>query len=253
MPSLYQRIRRFLTHAPAEARMIGWHWVIAERILKRIGIKEISLRPKGLNKKVKCRVATSDIFEYHHLLGPRRVDITLYQRPKVIVDAGANVGYSVLRFRLEFPDALVIAIEPERANIVQFKKNCGNDKKIILEEKALWSRNARLRIRTLNTNPNAFQVEEAPDGDISATSLNDIIVKYGLLDIDLLKIDVEGSEKTIFQHPGATTWLEKVRTILVETHERFEIGSSQAVAEAVSGLFDHHGHRGEYSLYVRRQ
>lgn len=232
--------------------MIGWRWVITERIIKRLGIKEIRLSAKGLDRRVSCRVATSDIYEYQHLLGPRRDNINLPALPKVIVDAGANVGYSVLRFRLEFPAATIIALEPERANIKQFKKNCSGDENIILEEKALWSTNAQLRIRSLDASPNGFQVEEDPHGDLSAMSVGDLLVKYNLPRIDLLKIDVEGSEKAIFQSPGAAKWLESVEMILIETHDRIEAGCSKAVSQAVAGLFDFHGHRGEYELYVRR-
>ena len=93
----------------------------------------------------------------------------------MIVDAGANVGYSVMRFRLEFPDAFIIALEPEQANIAQFKKNCSGDKNIVLEEKALWSTSARLRIRSMDADKNAFQVEEDPRGDVPAVSVSDIL------------------------------------------------------------------------------
>jgi FkbM family methyltransferase len=171
----------------------------------------------------------------------------------VIIDAGANVGYSVLRFRLEFPDASIIALEPEQTNIAQFKKNCSGDRKIILEEKALWSTNARLRIRSLDASPNGFQVEEDPHGDICAVSVSDLLAKYKLPRIDLLKIDIEGSEKTIFQSPETASWLGSVEMILIETHDRIEAGCSQAVTQAVASLFDTYGHRGEYALYLRRR
>jgi FkbM family methyltransferase len=233
--------------------MIGWRWVIAERILKRLRIREVALRCKGLDRRISCRVATSDIYEYQHLLGPKRDSIDLPASPAVIVDAGANVGYSVLRFRLEFPNALIIALEPEKTNISQFKKNCNGDKNIILEEKALWSTNARLRIRSLDASPNGFQVEEHPDGDLSAVSVTDILVKHNLRHIDLLKIDIEGSEKIIFESPDTAIWLERVGMILIETHDRIWRGCSEAVSQAVEPLFYHCGYRGEYALYVRRQ
>lgn len=252
MPSIYERFRSFVASAPSEARMIGWRWVIAERILRRLHIKEITLKCKGLNRRISCRVATSDIFEYQHLLGPKRDNIDLPGCPRVIVDAGANVGYSVLRFRLEFPDALIIAIEPEPDNISQFKKNCNGDKNIILEQKALWSTRARLRIRSLDASPNGFQVEEDPGGNVSAISVSNLLVKYKLSRIDLLKIDIEGSEKTVFESPETAIWLERVGMILIETHDRIQSGCSEAVLQAVTPLFHHCGDRGEYSLYVRR-
>jgi FkbM family methyltransferase len=226
--------------------------VITERILKQIGVREIQLKPKGLRRSVACRIATSDIHEYLHLLGRRRQTLDVPLRPKIVVDAGANVGYSVLRFRLEFPEALIIALEPEQANIEQFRKNCAGDDNVILEEKALWSTATRLRIRSYDTRPNSFQVEEDPHGDIAAISMGDLLAKYNLSRVDLLKIDVEGSEKIIFQDPTTATWLERVETILIETHDRFVPGCSQAVARTVASLFDSCGHRGEYSLYVRR-
>jgi FkbM family methyltransferase len=253
MRSLYQRFYKFVEHAPLEAQRLGWNWVIAERILKRIGVKEVKLRVKGLKHRVSCRVATSDIYEYHHLLGPRRDPLDLPLRPKVIVDAGAYVGYSALRFRLEFPDAFIVALEPEANNIAQFKKNCGSERNIVLEEKALWSTNARLRIRSLDASQNGFEVEEDPHGDIPAVSVRDLLIKYKLPGIDLLKVDVEGSEKIIFGHEGAAVWLPCVEMILIETHDNLEPGCSQAVTQAVAGLFDLCGNRGEYLLYVRRR
>jgi FkbM family methyltransferase len=253
MLSPYQRFRKFIRHAPLEARMIGWRWVITERILKRMGVKEIRLTPKGSNRRVYCRVGASDIYEYQHLLGSRRDTFDLPLRPSVIVDAGANVGYSVLRFRIEFPDAFIIAIEPEHANIAQLKKNCSGDKNIVLEEKALWSTNARLRIRSLDANQNAFRVEDDTGGDIPAVSVSDLLIKYKLPRLDLLKVDIEGSEKFVFGHASAAIWLQSVEMILVETHDRFCPGCSQVVAQAVAGLFESLGHRGEYSLYVRRR
>jgi FkbM family methyltransferase len=235
--------------------MIGWRWVIAERILRQVGLKEIRLKPKGLDRSVFCRVTTSDMYEYQHLLGPKRDTIDLPVHPKVIIDAGANVGYSVLRFRLQFPDAFIIALEPERTNITQFKKNCSGDKNIILEEKALWRSNAQLRIRPRDVSEWGFwgfQVEEDPRGDISAISVGDLLIKYELPRIDLLKIDIEGSEKPLFQSPEAALWLERVEMILIETHDRIVAGCSQAVTDATANSFDSYGRRGEYSLYVRR-
>jgi FkbM family methyltransferase len=232
--------------------MIGWRWVIAERLLKRLGVREIKLKASGLSSRVVCRVATSDIYEYQHLLGSGRDALDLPRRPNVIVDAGANVGYSVLRFRIEYPEAFIIALEPERANIIQFKKNCGGDKEIALEQKALWSNNTRLRVRSLDANQNAFQVEEDPLGNIPATSISDLLSKYQLSQLDLLKIDVEGSEKIIFGDADAANWLPNVEMILIETHDRLDPGCSQVVDNAVAGLFDFLGPRGEYSLYVRR-
>ncbi len=69
----------------------------------------------------------------------------------------------------------------------------------------MWSKTAKLSIKSPDAETNAFQVSEAIDGDIQAISIDDIITKYDLPRIDLLKIDIEGSEKEVFSAPTCAT------------------------------------------------
>ena len=158
-----------------------------------------------------------------------------------------------MRFQQEFPGAVIIALEPEHSNIAQFKKNCAAYNNIILEEKALWSARTRLRISIPVADSNAFRVDEDPDGDIEAIGVKDIINQHHLPHIDLLKVDIEGSEKIIFSHPNAKDWLQFVNMILIETHDRFEPGCSEAVGKALEDMFDCRGYINEYSFYVTRK
>jgi FkbM family methyltransferase len=258
MPSLAPSLRGFLQHAPIEASKRGWPRVIAERIYHRTGLDlrsdevEVRRRAAGVCRRVVLRAHSSDEFEFQHLLGPERTVFDLPLRPSVIIDAGANVGYSVLRLRAEYPHAFIIALEPEAANIAQFRKNCGDDARVVLEEKALWRSNTRLRIQSFEAAHNSFQVEEAADGNIAAMTVCDLMTKYALPRVGLLKVDVEGSELEIFADPSAAAWLPRVDMILVETHDRFAPGCTDAVKKAVAPLFDNHGMCGEYELYVRK-
>jgi FkbM family methyltransferase len=154
----------------------------------------------------------------------------------------------VLRFLSEFPTAQIIAIEPEGRNVLQLIKNCYRYPNIKIETAALWPTTGRLRIRTLDTDSNAFQVEEDRDGDIPAVSIPEIMKRYKLDHIDLLKIDIEGSEKNLFSHPNAASWLPSVRLILVELHDRFIPGCSEAVANALKD-FTYHDIVDEYDFY----
>jgi FkbM family methyltransferase len=256
MPSLVRSIRGFLDFAPAQAREVGWPRVLADRVYRRTGLDvrpaEFNRWADGARRRVACRIGTADAFEFDHLLGPARTVFDFPLTPATIIDAGANVGYSVLRLRAEFPDAVIVALEPEPANIAQFKKNCGHDGKVVLEEKALWRSAARLRIRSLDTAVNSFQVEEAAGGDIAATTVPALMAKYDWPRVGLLKVDVEGSEREIFGDAGAAAWLPRVDMILIETHDRDVPGCTRAVARALKPLFDDHGLRGEYELYVRK-
>lgn len=233
--------------------MLGWKWVLSDRILKRMGKKEIRLKVKGMDHRVACRLGTDDIYEYMQSLGSLQVPLEFPSRPAFIVDAGANVGYSALRFQKEFPGATIIALEPEPRNLVQFRKNCTAFSNIILEDKALWATTARLKIRTLDAAVNAFQVEEDPTGDVEALCIEDIMKRHGLPRIDLLKVDVEGSEKAIFSHPSAKNWVHSVGMILIEMHDRMEPGCTETVERTLGSSFDCRGHINEYVVYVSRQ
>jgi FkbM family methyltransferase len=232
--------------------MIGWRWAVADRVLKRLGIKEVKRRAKGLAHPIVCRVATGDIFEYTHLLGWGQVTFDLPIVPSIIIDAGANVGYSALRFQKEFPGATIIGLEPEGHNADQFERNCKPYHNIKLERKALWATDTRLRIRSLDAGTSAFQVVEDPTGEVEGISINSLMTKYGLPRIDLLKIDIEGSEKAIFSNPRSKTWLPAVSIILVETHDRFEPGCSEVVDAALADRFDYRGIVDEYAYYTLR-
>jgi FkbM family methyltransferase len=253
MAALIPRIQSSFASARECATMIGWKWVIADRVLRRLGIREVRLKAAGLDNRVACRVSTSDIFEYMHHLGRAKVPFKSPIQPEFIIDAGANVGYSALRFQKVFPGATIISLEPEPSNIIQFKKNCCPYSNIVLEEKALWSTSTRLRIRSLNVDQNAFQVEEDPHGEVEGVSVHDLMRRHGLPRIDLLKMDTEGSEKVVFSHPNAKDWLRSVATIMVETHDRLEPGCTEAVKLALGGEFDFRGMIDEYAFFVSRR
>lgn len=204
---------------------------------------------EGVRNRVAVRTADSDIYDFNHSLGPRREPLNLGFTPSMIVDAGANVGYSVLRFLLEYPDARIIAIEPDAGNLAQMAKNCAGYHSLIVEPHALWTHSTRLKITNPEEGSNAFQVAESPGGSITSVSIPDIIERHSIETIDLLKVDIEGSELEVFSDCEA--WLPKVNALLVETHDRIRPGCSDAVRRAVAGHMTFQGHVSEYEYYRR--
>jgi hypothetical protein len=65
--------------------------------------------------------------------------------------------------------------------------------------------------------------------------------------IDLLKVDIEGAEKEVF---AACDWMDSVRCLMIELHDRFKPGCSEAVNAVVQGFST--SERGETTLYVRQ-
>ena len=130
---------------------------------------------------------------------------------------------------------------------MQLRKNCARYRNIRIERAALWSKSARLKIKSRNVSDNAFQVSEDPFGDVEAMSVRDVMSRHIFPRVDLLKVDIEGSELEVFS--SNTEWLNDVRAILIETHDRFIPGSTAAVRKATAGRFRYRGLVGEYMFF----
>lgn len=57
----------------------------------------------------------------------------------LILYCGSNIGLSSVYFATTFPDAMVIALEPEKANFRALSKNCGSFNNITLCNNAVGS------------------------------------------------------------------------------------------------------------------
>jgi hypothetical protein len=61
---------------------------------------------------------------------------------------------------------------------------------------------------------------------IRSFTVGDILNELGVSRVDLVKMDVEGAEKEIFEHD--CEWLDRIGAISVELHDRFKPGCSRA-------------------------
>lgn len=142
------------------------------------------------------------------------------QNVRTVIDAGANVGYSSAYFLTRFPQVKIIALEPDPLNFSALQRNLSpwGDRVTYLNV-ALWSKPATLSFRSETMEPGAEwgrQVEPGA-GDVHAVDIPHVIERFGLTEIDLLKVDIEGSEKHVFSND--VSWLDKVRNIVIELHD----------------------------------
>ena len=68
--------------------------------------------------------------------------------------------------------------------------------------------------------------------DIESTTIDEIIETYKFKTVDILKIDIEGAEKELFEK-NYENWLPKVKIIMVETHDRMVPRSAFTVMNAL--------------------
>lgn len=139
-----------------------------------------------------------------------------------VVDAGANIGLSTLYVLKRFPRARVVALEPDPENVDQIRWHISHNRceQVRIIPAALWSRRTKLRFIG-NDDPVlswGLRVEAGEDGSVPAVSVDDLLRDHEIDRIDLLKLDVEGSEFAVFADPGAGQWLARVRVIIMEVH-----------------------------------
>ncbi len=130
---------------------------------------------------------------------------------KYIVDIGANIGTASMQFQRYFPDAKIIVCEPEPELMKYTKLN--TDNKLIYVEEAIigddrkevtfnvckWAGNGHVdgTFRWDLFEPMGSKLDHKIT--VPASTLKDLMDRYELPQIDLLKIDTEGMEGQILQ------------------------------------------------------
>lgn len=185
-----------------------------------------------------CRdlhMRATDIYTVAEVFRERQYELSrpLGERP-VIVDAGANIGVASTWFLLTNPDARVIAIEPIFENASWLSRNVGGEARVSVIQAALGAGTGQV-VMTL-----ADHGAEHAVGGVAGTPrtetvacrrLDEILKIEGVSQIDLLKLDVEGSEIDVLLGLGER--LEDVRVIVAEVHEhRIDVEAFYALLAA---------------------
>lgn len=179
------------------------------------------------------RLRTSDISVAAKILLEREYDLPLRRTPAVIVDAGAYTGISTRWLAGRFPNARVVALEPDPDNFDLLERNVRDVSRIQSLREALWLVDEPLYVWVSDGGAWASEVRRTGPVDrrVEGVSPTTLMRRLGLESIDLLKLDVEGAEYELFSH-GTDTWLPRVRAIAVEVHEDLRPGSRAAVLAA---------------------
>jgi FkbM family methyltransferase len=236
-----------------------WHYlrVLTPANLSRTANRHLTKKPEysvriaGVRTPIWLRSDNSDYRILRHTIGRRDVDIALKTAPKFIIDAGANIGCSALWFANRWPDAKILAIEPDADNCRIFQRNCEAYPNITLVQGAVWSNRANLRISNPEVSSCSFQMTES-NSDRSMASVRgytipELIELAGADRISLLKVDIEGAEIELLKH--SANWIHRVDNMMIETHDRFRPGCTAALSNAVSSLPATHYQQGELEIY----
>ena len=189
--------------------------------LKFFNSKKFSFKNYGL---IHLRNGTSDVDFFNQVFLDLEYNIYLNFLPKIIVDAGANIGLTSLYFSNKYPHAKIISIEPENENFKFLELNTQLHKNISVMKKALWCDAGYIYLdKKLSNDSHQVSVNGIDTNKIETVTVQDIICLNSIDKIDILKIDVEGAEKEIFSK-NYSDWLPKVKYLIVEQHDRLKSG-----------------------------
>ena len=137
----------------------------------------------------------------------------------LIIDLGGNIGLSPLYFSLAWPEAQVVAVEPEAANFALLSENIAQRTNIDGICAGIASHSTKLGIVDAKAGKNAFQTELSSDGAIEGVTVGEIVEEYrkkGCVPF-LVKIDIEGAELELFS--GHHEWVDEFPLMMIELHD----------------------------------
>lgn len=145
-----------------------------------------------------------------------------------IIDAGSNIGLTSVYLSSYFPNSNFITIEPDTSNFesVSFNLDTNGIKNALKIKGGLWSKNTNLKLVNdfRDKKDWSIRVEETQEaGDLKAFSVNYLMKEHHFETIDILKIDIEGSEKEVFTGTNAdVSFLSHTKCIALEIHDEFD-------------------------------
>lgn len=169
------------------------------------------------------RLRKCDIFTLAEVLYEKqyRIHSPLPRRP-IILDAGANIGVASAWFLANYPGAVVHCFEPQSENFRLLSANLGSRDDVVLHRVAVGACAGEATLRLASHSAEHSLVSDG-SGTVTETvpvlRLGDYLEARSISHVDLLKLDVEGSELDALL--GLGVHLERVRVIVGEVHERF--------------------------------
>ena len=223
----FKKIRKF-RNLIVGAEMIGFKYSFKNDVLEfEKGDMKASLRNKSSDYDVFDQVFIRD--EYHTVINyfiDNKIAVN------TIIDAGSNIGLTSVKFKNSFPNSKIICLEPDPENFKQLSINLkAFPDSVTILPNALWYKEEALFIdfgfrdgkdwsRAVSNNPVSSTIE------VKGFPIESIIERFDINIIDILKIDIEGSEAKIFDQQYDMSFLRKVRLVAIEIHDEFKCRNS---------------------------
>lgn len=193
-------------------RYLVWHYAQRKPFQSRLlGGPEISIRPKpSQDYNTALEIFFGGIYDCD-------LDPSSVQR---IVDLGGNVGYSCLLWCGKYPNAGVLTFEPHPTHCQLLKwhmerNGCANRVELVAAAAGVQAGVANLT----DKDDSSAIVHGAPVGSMEVRVV-DLFQAIPEGAIDILKMDIEGSEYAILADPRFEALAARTQCVLLEWHAR---------------------------------
>ena len=161
------------------------------------------------------------------------------ERP-LIVDAGANIGGSVVYFALHFPRAHIVALEPAANNFAVLEANAaGLD--VDLRRAAIGARDGEARLVDPGEGEWGYRVQSGGGGggeQMPVLAASRLVAEQRAAGCRpfIAKIDIEGGEAELFS--ADTGWVDEFPLLIIELHDWLlpRSASSRSFLQCIAGL-----------------
>lgn len=169
----------------------------------------------------------------------------------IIVDAGANIGAAALWFGRRFPEANIVAIEPDPSNASLLRRNVAGRPHQVVLEAAVGSVPGRVSLVHEGLSW-AIRTERSERG-IEIVTIEDAFRASGGTTPFIVKIDIEGFESDLFA--ANTDWIARCHAVIIEPHDWMLPGqrSSGSFQKAMGELPFEIFLQGENLVYARAE
>ncbi len=211
----------------------------------------------GIKHSISLRPNTTDIPTFKQLFYESEYEFSLDFKPRTIIDGGANIGLAAVYFSNKYPNARIYSVEPEPSNFEMVKLNTKNYPNVSAFNSALSANDGGfIEIQDVGLGNWGFMTKEVSQENLEKSSsliptisISKIMADYGITVLDLVKIDIEGAEKELFEN-GYEKWLPKTRVLVVELHDRMKPGCSKSVFSAICQYDFSFSHKGENLIFT---
>jgi FkbM family methyltransferase len=212
--------------------VIGAMRILTARALRRN--RSVPVQVRGLKKALELNPIGSDPFVMSQIFGWQEYfpGQKIVQRLRsiardwiadgvrpIIVDGGANVGYSSLFFANLFPEARVIAIEPDGTSFETLRRNCQGAAAIRPLHGALWKNNDGVVIeeRAQGSWSSRVGAARGKDQSVPSFTLRDLLRNEECARVLVLKLDIEGAEREVAA--ASPDVIRSAMCIMIEPHD----------------------------------